>query len=187
MQLPASIDIDLDADIFQCPGIDAQTDRLARGLATIPGVGDFTASAIAATIPAVANLRSARDDATRPGLAPQPQPGGGNEKLGRISKAGNRYLRRYPFLGASCQRHAPGAMALISARRAGDNQDNTLARANIAFCYAEIIRDAALAKGRASALRGHGLLSLPAAIALRRYRIQRGDEVVLLVRLWQNS
>jgi len=87
-----------------------RTDPLARRLATIPGVGAITASAIAATTPEVENFRTARDYAAWLGLTPQPHSSGGKERLGRISKAGNRYLRRLLYLGA---------MAQISARRAG--------------------------------------------------------------------
>ena len=87
-----------------------KTDPLARRLATIPGVGAITASAIAATTPEVENFRTARDYAAWLGLTPQPHSSGGKERLGRISKAGNRYLRRLLYLGA---------MAQISARRAG--------------------------------------------------------------------
>lgn len=85
-------------------------DPLARRLATIPGVGAITASAIAATTPEVGNFHSARDYAAWLGLTPQPHSSGGKERLGRISKAGNRYLRRLLYLGA---------MAQISARRRG--------------------------------------------------------------------
>ena len=85
-------------------------DPLARRLATIPGVGTITASAIAATTPEVDTFRSARDFAAWLGLTPQPHSSGGKERLGRISKAGNRYLRRLLYLGA---------MAQISARRRG--------------------------------------------------------------------
>lgn len=87
-----------------------KTDPLARRLATIPGIGAVTASAIAATTPEVDNFRSARDYAAWLGLTPQPHSSGGKERLGRISKAGNRYLRRLLYLGA---------MAQISALRAG--------------------------------------------------------------------
>ena len=87
-----------------------KTDPLARRLATIPGVGTITASAIAATTPEVDTFRSARDYAAWLGLTPQPHSSGGKERLGRISKAGNRYLRRLLYLGA---------MAQISARRRG--------------------------------------------------------------------
>jgi len=93
-------------------------DPLARRLATIPGVGTITASAIAAsrqrrasrTMPEVGNFRSARDYAAWLGLTPQPHSSGGKERLGRISKAGNRCIRRLLYLGA---------MAQISARRRG--------------------------------------------------------------------
>ena len=68
----------------------------------------MTARAIAATTPEVDNFRSARDYAAWLGLTPQPHSSGGKERLGRISKAGNRYLRRLLYLGA---------MAQISARR----------------------------------------------------------------------
>jgi len=77
-----------------------RTDPLARRLATIPGVGAITASAIAATTPEVDNFQSARDYTAWLGLTPQPHSSGGKERLGRISKAGNRYLRRLLYLGA---------------------------------------------------------------------------------------
>jgi len=105
-----------------------RTDPLARRLATIPGVGAITASAIAATTPAVDTFRSARDYAAWLGLTPQPHSSGGKERLGRISKAGNRYLRRLLYLGASCRRHAFGVTAQISARRAGPPGDDWLWR-----------------------------------------------------------
>ena len=104
-----------------------KTDPLAKRLATIPGVGAITASAIAASCqrhasgvtPEVDNFRSARDYAAWLGLTPQPHSSGGKERLGRISKAGNRHLRRLLYLGASCQRHASGVTAQIAARRCG--------------------------------------------------------------------
>jgi transposase len=62
-----------------------KTDPLARRLATIPGVGPVTASAIAAsrqrrasgTTPEIDNVRSARDHAAWLGLTPQPHSTGG--------------------------------------------------------------------------------------------------------------
>ena len=68
-----------------------KTDPLAKRLATVPGVGTLTASAIAATTPEVDNFRSARDYVAWLGLTPQPHSSGGKERLGRISKAGNRF------------------------------------------------------------------------------------------------
>lgn len=81
---------------------------LARRLATVPGIGAITASALAAATPDVAVFRSGRDYAAWLGLTPKAHSSGGKERLGGISKAGNRYLRRLLYLGA---------MARISARR----------------------------------------------------------------------
>lgn len=85
-------------------------DPLARRLATIPGLGPIASSAFAVTTPDVAAFRSARDYSAWLGLTPKPHSSGGKERLGRISKAGNRYLRRLLYLGA---------MARIAARRRG--------------------------------------------------------------------
>ncbi len=87
-----------------------EADPLARRLATIPGLGPIASSAFAVTTPDVAVFRSARDYSAWLGLTPKPHSSGGKERLGRISKAGNRYLRRLLYLGA---------MAQIAARRRG--------------------------------------------------------------------
>jgi transposase len=87
---------------------DQKADPLARRLASIPGLGPIASSAFAATTPDVAAFRTARDYAAWLGLTPRAHSSGGKERLGRISKAGNRYLRRLLYLGA---------MARISARR----------------------------------------------------------------------
>lgn len=84
-------------------------DLLARRLATIPGIGTLSSSAFAATTPEVGNFRTGRDYAAWLGLTPRPHSSGGRERLGRISKAGNRYLRRLLYLGAMMsQCHANG-------------------------------------------------------------------------------
>ena len=88
-----------------------KADPLARRLATVPGLGPIASSAPAApaaTTPGVAAFRSARDHAAQLGLAPRARSPGGRKRLGRVSRAGNRCLRRRLHLGA---------MALISARR----------------------------------------------------------------------
>ena len=81
----------------------AQTDAVARRLQTIPGIGPITASAIAASVPDVSNFKAARDLAAWIGLTPKPHSSGGKEKLGKITKMGNRYLRRLLYLGALAQ------------------------------------------------------------------------------------
>lgn len=85
-----------------------EDDPLARRLAAIPGIGPIASSAFAATTPDLGTFRSARDYSSWLGLTPKPHSSGGKKKLGRNSKAGNRYLRRLLYLGA---------MAQISARR----------------------------------------------------------------------
>ena len=113
-----------------------KTDPLARPLGDSSGNGAITASAIAASrrrpasraTPEVDTFRTARDYAAWLGLTPQPHSSGGKDRLGRISKAGNRYLRRLLYLGASCQRHAFGVTAQISARRCRRPGDDRLWR-----------------------------------------------------------
>ncbi|MEM7642663.1 MAG: IS110 family transposase, partial [Pseudomonadota bacterium] len=86
-------------------------------LASIPGVGVLTATAIAATTPDIGPFSSARDYAAWLGLPPKQHSTGGTPRSGGISKMGNRYIRRLLYLGASCRRHASGVMAQIMVRR----------------------------------------------------------------------
>ncbi len=78
-------------------------DPLARRLASVPGIGVITASALAATTPNVEVCRSGRDYAAWLGLTPKAHSPGGKERRGGISKADNRYLRRPLYLGAMAQ------------------------------------------------------------------------------------
>jgi len=71
-----------------------------RRLAAVPGIGPITASAIVATVPDVATFSSGRDFAAWLGLTPRQNSSGGKERLGGISKRGDRYLRRLLFIGA---------------------------------------------------------------------------------------
>ena len=72
--------------------------NIAR-LQTIPGVGPITASAIAATIGSAHQFRSGRDLAAWLGLTPLNRSSGGKERLGRVSKMGDRYIRRLLVVG----------------------------------------------------------------------------------------
>jgi transposase len=72
----------------------------SQRLATIPGIGPITATAIAATVPDPKAFRSGRHFAAWLGLTPQQNCTGGKERLGRISKQGNTYIRRLLFIGA---------------------------------------------------------------------------------------
>ena len=73
----------------------------SRRLATIPGVGPITASAIVATITDPFQFHSARHLAAWIGLVPRQHSSGGKQRQGGISKQGDRYLRRLLVLGAT--------------------------------------------------------------------------------------
>ncbi len=82
-------------------------DEASRRLATTPGIGPITASAIAATVPDPAQFRSGRQFAAWIGLVPRRNSSGGKERSGRISKRGDRHLRRLLVVGATAViRHA---------------------------------------------------------------------------------
>lgn len=72
----------------------------SKRLQTIPGIGVIGATAIAATITDPAAFRSGRDFAAWVGLVPREASTGGKQKLGPISKQGDRYLRRILVGGA---------------------------------------------------------------------------------------
>jgi len=92
-----------------------QGNESSRRLATIPGIGVLTASAIAATVPDPSYFRSGREFAAWLGLVPRQNSSGGRERLGRVSKQGNGYLRRLLVIGATSMlryaraKTAPGA------------------------------------------------------------------------------
>jgi transposase len=78
-----------------------KTNETSRRLATIPGVGVITASAIAATVADPSFFSSGREFAAWLGLTPKQNSSGGKERLGRISKKGNTYIRRLLVTGAT--------------------------------------------------------------------------------------
>src|ERR1700726_585249 len=67
---------------------------------TIPGIGVLGATAIVATVSDPKVFRSGRDFAAWIGLVPREDSTGGKQKLGPISKQGDRYLRRILVVGA---------------------------------------------------------------------------------------
>jgi transposase len=72
----------------------------SKRVATIPGIGVLGASAIASTVTDPSAFRSGRDFAAWIGLVPRQDSTGGKQKLGPISKQGDRYLRRLLVVGA---------------------------------------------------------------------------------------
>ena len=73
---------------------------VCRRLATIPGIGPMTATAIAAAVPDPSAFRNGREFAAWLGLAPRQSSTGGKARLGGISKQGDGYLRRLLINGA---------------------------------------------------------------------------------------
>jgi transposase len=79
----------------------ARHDATARRLATIPGIGPITVSLITAAVTDITLFKSARHFAAWVGLVPRQHSTGGKTRLGRITKAGNREIRRLLVMGAT--------------------------------------------------------------------------------------
>ena len=79
----------------------AKADVDARRLVTIPSVGPIIATAVLALAPPAQSFRCGRDFAAWLGLTPRQRSTGGKERLGSITKAGERTLRRLLIIGAS--------------------------------------------------------------------------------------
>ena len=76
---------------------------------SIPGIGPVTASAIVATVPDMRAFASGREFSAFLGLTPRQHSSGGKERLGRITKMGDRYLRRLLVVGATAVLHHAAA------------------------------------------------------------------------------
>ena len=100
--------------------ISARQDEEAARLMTIPGIGPITAMAFQAFAPPMEGFRRGRDFAAWLGLVPRQHTTGGKPRLGKISKMGQRDLRRLLITGA---------MTVVQhATRRGDTADPWLAR-----------------------------------------------------------
>ena len=78
-----------------------KTNEASRNLATIPGIGPITATMLAATITDPAAFKSGRQLAAWVGLVPRQNSSGGKDRLGSITKAGDRSIRRLLVMGAT--------------------------------------------------------------------------------------
>ena len=78
-----------------------RTNPACQRLETIPGIGFITATALAATVVDAKAFRSGRQFAAWLGLTPKQHSSGGKERLGGISKMGDRYLRHLLVVGAT--------------------------------------------------------------------------------------
>ncbi len=72
---------------------------VSQRLATIPGIGVISATALAASVTDPQQFRSGREFAAWLGLTPLHNSSGGKERMGRISKMGDKYLRRLLVVG----------------------------------------------------------------------------------------
>lgn len=77
-----------------------RNDELCRRLDAIPGIGPALATALVASVADPKVFRSGRDFSAWIGLVPKQNSSGGKEKLGNITKAGDRYLRSLFCAGA---------------------------------------------------------------------------------------
>jgi transposase len=96
---------------------------VSQRLATIPGVGPLIATALAASVTDPTMFASGREFAAFLGLAPRQSSSGGKDKLGRISKMGDRYLRTLLVVGAA---------AVLRHAKTGDSRTRTWVRGLLA-------------------------------------------------------
>jgi transposase len=78
-----------------------RSDEMAKRLATIPGIEPIGATALTAAVTDLAQFRSGRQFAAWLGLTPLQNSSRDKERLGRISKMGDQYLRRLLVIGAT--------------------------------------------------------------------------------------
>src|SRR5215470_17577280 len=77
-----------------------RSNEASKRLDQIPGVGPALATALVATVADPKAFRSGRDFSAWIGLVPKQNSSGGKDKLGSISKRGDRYLRSLFTAGA---------------------------------------------------------------------------------------
>ena len=78
----------------------ARATEVGRRLMEIPGVGPLLASAMVAAAADPAAFKTGRNLAAWIGLVPRQNSSGGKERLGSITKQGDRYLRQMLVVGA---------------------------------------------------------------------------------------
>jgi transposase len=84
----------------RCIIASARSTEVGRRLMGIPGVGPVLASALVAAIADPKSFSSGRNLAAWIGLVPRQNSSGGKERLGGITKQGDRYLRNLLVIGA---------------------------------------------------------------------------------------
>ena len=102
-----------------------RSDETSRRLDEAPGIGPMLATAVVATVADPTAFRSGRNFSAWVGLVPKQHSSGGKDRLGHISKQGDRYLRGLFVAGALAviryakiygTRHRPWLTALLARR-----------------------------------------------------------------------
>jgi transposase len=102
-----------------------RSNETSKRLDDIPGVGPALATALVASVADPKAFRSGRDFSAWIGLVPKQRSSGGKDKLGSISKQGDRYLRSLFTAGALAviryakihgTQHRPWLTALLARR-----------------------------------------------------------------------
>ncbi len=102
-----------------------RSNEASRRLDDIPGVGPALATALVASVADPKMFRSGRDFSAWIGLVPKQNSSGGKDRLGNISKRGDRYLRSLFTTGALAviryakihgTKHRPWLTALLTRR-----------------------------------------------------------------------
>jgi len=88
------------ADLEKVTLHEAARGATTRRLQTMPGIGPITAMAIETFAPPMAIFKRGRDFAAWLGLVPRQHSTGGKQVLGKISKMGQRDIRRLLIIGA---------------------------------------------------------------------------------------
>jgi len=78
----------------------AREDTRTQQLMALPGIGPTTASALRASLGIAHDFKNGRQVAAWIGLVPSQYSSGGKSRLGRITKAGDAYLRSLLVMGA---------------------------------------------------------------------------------------
>jgi len=88
-------------EVDRCIQAQHRASDVSQRLESIPGIGVIGATAIAATVTDPSMFQSGRDLAAWIGLVPRQRSTGGKDRLGGITKQGDRYLRRLLVVGAT--------------------------------------------------------------------------------------
>jgi transposase len=80
-----------------------RSNEMSRRLDAIPGIGPALATALVASVADAKAFRSGRNFSAWIGLVPKQHSSGGKDKLGSISKQGDRYLRRPVHRRRTCR------------------------------------------------------------------------------------